>query len=112
MHRGTGTNRSKLAEGGTGKFAKNARAADMHSMSDRGPWPFKPMKTELFDIIDVYAKVKSIRTPKKADGSDHQRFPFLDLSTKHRIVQSSHERRSVSLAFEYSEPSVSLFGIS
>jgi multiple RNA-binding domain-containing protein 1 len=80
--------------------------------------PFKATKKELYDIVGAYAKVKSIRMPKKADGSGHRGFAFLDFNTKqealaamdnlgdvhlydrHLIVQSTDKGRSVESALE------------
>ncbi|KAH0792385.1 RNA recognition motif domain containing protein [Histomonas meleagridis] len=44
--------------------------------------PFKATKRELYDIVNTYARVKAIRMPKKADGSGHRGFVFLDFNTR------------------------------
>jgi multiple RNA-binding domain-containing protein 1 len=50
--------------------------------------PFKATKKELFDIVSPYAKVKSIRMPKKTDGSSHRGFAFLDFNTKQEALSA------------------------
>jgi multiple RNA-binding domain-containing protein 1 len=50
--------------------------------------PFKATKKELYDIVNAFAKVKSIRMPKKADGSGHRGFAFLDFTTKQEALSA------------------------
>jgi multiple RNA-binding domain-containing protein 1 len=59
--------------------------------------PFKATKKELYDIVNAYAKVKSIRMPKKADGSGHRGFAFLDFTTKQEALSAMENLGNVHL---------------
>ena len=59
--------------------------------------PFKATKKELYDIVNTYARVKSIRMTKKADGSGHRGFAFLDFNTKQEAAAALENLGNVHL---------------
>jgi multiple RNA-binding domain-containing protein 1 len=59
--------------------------------------PFKATKKELYEIVNVYARVKAIRMPKKADGSGHRGFAFLDFHTKQEALAAMENLGDVHL---------------
>lgn len=44
--------------------------------------PFRATKDDLYKIVNTWASLKGVRMPKKADGSGHRGFAFLDFNTK------------------------------
>lgn len=59
--------------------------------------PFKATKKELYDIVNSYARVKAIRMPKKADGSGHRGFVFLDFNTPQEAASALENLSDVHL---------------
>ena len=59
--------------------------------------PFKATKREISDLVNVYAKVKAIRMVKKADGSSHRGFVFLDFNTRQEATAALENLANVHL---------------
>jgi multiple RNA-binding domain-containing protein 1 len=59
--------------------------------------PFKATKHELYDIVNAFVRVRSIRMPKKADGSGHRGFAFLDFNTKQDAMSALENLGNVHL---------------
>jgi multiple RNA-binding domain-containing protein 1 len=59
--------------------------------------PFKATKRELYDIVNAFVRVRSIRMPKKADGSGHRGFAFLDFNTKQEALSALENLGNVHL---------------
>jgi len=80
--------------------------------------PFQATKKEVKDVCQTYGKIKAVRMPKKADGSGHRGFCFLDFNTRqeatsafenlkdvhlygrHLIVQPAAEGRNIEMAID------------
>ncbi|KAK8875389.1 hypothetical protein M9Y10_005554 [Tritrichomonas musculus] len=59
--------------------------------------PFKATKKEIYDLVNAYAKVKAVRMPKKADGSGHRGFVFLDFNTRQEATSAMENLGNVHL---------------
>ncbi|OHT11263.1 RNA-binding (RRM/RBD/RNP motifs) family protein [Tritrichomonas foetus] len=59
--------------------------------------PFKATKREISDLVNVYAKVKAIRMTKKADGSGHRGFVFLEFNTRQEATAALENLGNVHL---------------